>query len=103
MICVFGGLTALLLVQIHNLIVYYRSSAKSNSDNPKREQYSSHILEHSEKAMGAVMSGRIKKQLIENDALVYDSYNAMRQYANFIDNSVAYKKIQNLKGSRYDG
>ena len=103
MICVFGGLIALLLLQIHNLIVYYRGFAKGNSDNPKREQYSSHILEHSKKAMGAVASGRIKKQLIENDALVYDSYNAMRQYANFIDNSVAYKIIQSLKESRYDG
>lgn len=102
MFCVFGGLTALLLVQIRN-IIYYQSSAKGNSDNSRRKQYSGHILEHSEKTMCAVESGRIKKQLIENDAPLYDSYNAMHQYANFIDNSVAYKKILSLKGSRYDG
>jgi len=103
MICVFGGLTALLLVQIRNVIIYYQSSAKGNSDDSGREQYSSHILEHSEKAMCAVESGRIKKQLIGNSAPLYDSCSAMHQYVNFIDNSAVYKKILNLKGSRYDG
>lgn len=103
MICVFGGLTALLLLQIRNIIVCCRSSAKGNFDDSEGEQCSSSILEHSEKVMCAVVSGKIKKQLIENDALIYDNYNVMCQFANFIDNSVTYKKIQSLKGSRYDG
>ena len=99
----FGGLTLLMIIQILNIIFFIRSSSKDDTDAIRMQKYSIPVIKHGNNAICAVEAGKIKKQLIENDAPIFDSYTAMCQYINFVDSSIAYKKIQTLKENRYYG
>lgn len=100
--CVLGALAALLIAQIRYVLIFHKKyKKKSNDFNAKK--YPDNILEHSEKTIQAVELGIIKKQLIENDAPLYNSGQALQEYVTFVDNATVYKKLSNLKGSRYNG
>lgn len=103
MVYVFGFLAVLLLEQIHIIFIFLRNSSKSKSDKIEQKKYSSDALKHSGNAICAVESGEIKKQLIGNDAPIYDSYYAMRQYENFVNKALIYKRILSVEGNRYNG
>lgn len=100
--CVLGDLVALLIAQIRYVLIFHNCYKKKLID-VEIKQYPDNILEHSEKTIQAVESGIIKKQLIENDAPLYNSGQVLQEYVTFVDNATVYKKVSNLKGSRYNG
>lgn len=100
--CVLGALVALLIAQIRYVLIF-RRIYKTKLNGFNAQKYPDNILEHSEKTMKAVELGIIKKQLIENDAPLYNSGQALQEYVTFVDTATVYKKISDLKGSRYYG
>lgn len=95
-------LAVLLIAQVGYVFIKINRSQK-NKVTPLRTKYPADVLEHGEKSIQAVINGEIKKQLIENDAPLYNSAQALQQYSEFIKESTIYKKIFILKGSRYNG
>ncbi len=95
-------LAVLLIAQIGYVFIKINRSQK-NRVILSRIKYPADVLRHSEKSIQAVINGEIKKQLIENDAPLYNSAKALQQYSEFIKESTIYKKIFILKGSRYNG
>ena len=51
--------------------------------------------------MEATRSGKIKKQLLLNDSVIYNSNKALNEYIDFVDKSSVFKKIINMKESRF--
>jgi hypothetical protein len=103
MICVYGALAILLLVQIYHAVVYCRGSARSDPDGRERGQYPGHILKRSEKAMRAVESGRIRKHLYGNSGLLCGGRDTAHRYADFADHSTVFRKIVDMRNSGYNG
>ncbi len=97
------SLVILLVVQICIIGYHAYLFKKNHKHNWDKSQYSTTTIEHSEKIIQAIESGKIKKQLIENDAPIYNSNKAMSQYVKFVDNSPIYREISALKGGRYYG
>lgn len=98
----FTVLAVLLIAQVGYVFIKINRSQK-NTVSSFRTEYPADVLEHGEKSIQAVINGEIKKQLIENDASLYNSAKALHQYSEFIKESTIYKKIFILKGSRYNG
>lgn len=96
------SLVMLLAAQIGIIAYHAYLFNKHRKHNWDKSQYSTTTVEHSEKAIQAVESGKIKKQLFESVPM-YNSNNAMSQYIKFVDNSSLYKKISALKEIRYYG
>lgn len=93
---------ALLIAQVGYVIAKVKRN-REKEGNSLKSVYSADVLEHGEKSMQAVISGEIKKQLIENDAPLYNSAEAVLQYSRFIRESTIFQKILAFKGSRYNG
>nr|WP_296480330.1 hypothetical protein [uncultured Acetatifactor sp.] len=99
---IFIVLIALLIAQVGYVIGKVKKNRK-NEDDYLKSVYSTDVLEHGKKSMQAVRSGEIKKQLIENDAPLYNSARTLQQYSKFIEESTIFKKILVFKESRYNG
>lgn len=73
---------------------------KSNFNSSR---YPDKINEIGKEAMEAVESGKVKKQLLPNDAPKYDSGKTLNQYIEFINSSELYQYLISLKEQKYNG
>lgn len=97
---VFGVVILLLLIQF----IYIIKNASNNRGKKQNNKvYSKEISELGEKTMCAVKAGKVKKQLLSNDAPEYDSNNALEQYVAFVDQSTVYKKVMSIKEQKFHG
>lgn len=64
-------------------------------------KYPENINKEGYKVMEATRSGKIKKQLLLNDSVIYNSNKALNEYVDFVDKSSVFKKIINMKESRF--
>ena len=97
---VFGVVILLLLIQF----IYIIKNASNNRGKKQNYKvYSKEISELGEKTMCAVKAGKVKKQLLSNDAPEYDSNNALEQYVAFVDQSTVYKKVMSIKEQKFHG
>lgn len=98
---IFGVIILLLLVQF--IFIYLRNTPNDRSKKLNNKVYSKEISELGEKTMCAVKTGKVKKQLLSNDAPEYDSNNALEQYEAFVDQSTVYKKVMSIKEQKFHG
>ena len=63
--------------------------------------YSEEVLNAGTRAMDAARNGIIKKQLLLNDSDEYNSNNALEEYVVFVEKSSVFRKIANMKESRF--
>lgn len=96
---IFGAVILLLLIQF----IYIRNASNDRGRKQNNKIYSKEISELGEKMMYAVKAGKVKKQLLSNDAPEYDSNNALEQYVAFVDQSTVYKKVMSIKEQRFHG
>ena len=61
------------------------------------------IVEIGNKIMDALDTGKIKKQLLHNDAPVYNSKDTAKKYLDFISDSELSDYIMNIKDGKYNG
>lgn len=90
----------MLLVQFIYII---RNASNDRGKKQNNKVYSKEISEIGEKTMCAVKAGKVKKQLLSNDASEYDSNNALEQYVAFVDQSTVYKKVMSIKEQKFHG
>lgn len=97
---IFGVVILLLLIQFIYII---RNALNNRGKKQNNKVYSKEISELGEKTMCAVKAGKVKKQLLSNDAPEYDSNNALEQYVAFVDQSTVYKKVMSIKEQKFHG
>lgn len=97
---IFGVVILLLLIQFIYII---RNASNNRGKKQNNKVYSKEISELGEKTMCAVKAGKVKKQLLSNDAPEYDSNNALEQYVAFVDQSTVYKKVMSIKEQKFHG
>ncbi len=95
------SLVILLAVQICVIAYDAHLFNRNHKYSWDKSQYSTTTIEHSEKVIRTVESGKIKRQLIEIP--MHSSTKAVNQYIEFVDSSPLYKEISNLTESRYFG
>lgn len=96
---IFGVVILLLLIQL----TYIRNASNDRSKKQNNKVYPKEISELGEKTMRAVKAGKVKKQLLSNDAPEYDSNNALEQYVTFVERSTFYKKVMSIKEQKFHG
>lgn len=100
---IFGVVILLLLIQFIYIIRNASNNREKKQNNQNNKVYSKEISELGEKTMCAVKAGKVKKQLLSNDAPEYDSNNALEQYVAFVDQSTVYKKVMSIKEQKFYG
>lgn len=61
------------------------------------------IIAIGNRTMDALDAGKIKKQLLHNDAPVYNSKDTVRKYLDFLSSSELSDYIMNIEDGKYNG
>lgn len=96
----------LLLVLVQFIFLFFNFPLIHNRKNKEKQSdkvYEKEIVELGEKLMFAVKMGKVKKQLLSNDAQQYNSNNALKEYVAFVDQSTIYKKIVSIEDGKFYG
>lgn len=80
-------------------LTYNKHKRQKRSD----KVYEKEVAELGDKLMSAVKMGKVKKQLLSNDAQQYNSNNALKHYVTFVDQSSIYKRIVSIEDGKFYG
>ena len=98
---IFAACIILILLQLK--VLHSPKGTRHREEKWENKGYSAEVSGYGEKAMCAVNDGRVKKQLLSNDAPRYNSNNVLKQYVTFVDQSSMYKKLALMKERRFHG
>ena len=103
-IIVYGILGILLfLLVVQGIILIKAIKKKPAKDIIEYSKFPEEVNRLGDEMMGEVTSGKLKKQLLTNDAPTYDSHKTMEKYKEFVENSPLYKRISDIGESRFHG
>lgn len=109
--------TIIFFVLICQVIIVKREIKKRNSLKNQTQEYviEGNLAEYAKiidvndvvatgkRNMDALEQGKIKKQLLHNDAPVYHSEEEIKKYLDFITGSALFDSVMNLEDGRYKG
>ena len=84
------------------LVIIYREQTHTTKKH-FTTKYSQHIVDIGDKMMRDTKNGIVKKQLLENNAPVYDSGDTLKHYKNSLKNSSIQQRVFSLGEKRYYG
>lgn len=100
---IYAVLGVILLLPLVQFIIYFKALSNKTRKEENDKAYSKEIYELGKKTMHAVEAGKVKKQLLSNDAPEYDSSNALEQYVNFVEQSTVFEKVMSIKEVKFHG
>lgn len=95
--------TVFTLIFIQFRILYKSKKESIIKRKQLRGTYSVVVATTGDRMMQAVKEGKVKKQLLPNDAPKYSSVDVLNGYVTFVDHSNMYEKIVMIEESRFDG
>lgn len=84
------------------LVIIYREQTHT-TEKHFRSEYSQHVVDKGNKMMRDTKKGVVKKQLLENNAPVYDSGSTLKHYKDSLTKSSIQRRVFSLDEKPYNG
>ena len=94
----------LILLAVQFIILYVENRIRRGKDTKLIDGlYPNIIIEAGNTVMSSVTTGIVKKQILPNHALPYDSTQTLEKYTRFVGKSSFYQMGMSIEERRFDG